>query len=246
MSGFFILFRKTYILSPTCLQSFCHCLPIILILFLFYCLPRVSPSLWRLAVDQSSTSWKLLCFAWGIRPGSPSLTCASSGEHILKGLPLSLSLHLLLLLSSPPVLLVSLLDLKSCPYAPSFMACLVRSVRLTGNCKIQSQYFMSWEATSDPQGRGTQRLLGFWKLRKRDLSPLPFPLGQRHTWDSQRFGKRDLSRGPANDSHICSGKERLTSSFPLWFGETIINRLKKELIDFKIRVPHLKIEFIMY
>ncbi len=70
----------------------------------------------------------------GNRPGSPSLTCASSGEHILKGLPLSLSLCISSFLSSPPVLLVSLLDLKSCPYAPSFMACLVRSVRLTGNC----------------------------------------------------------------------------------------------------------------
>ncbi len=109
MSGFFILFRKTYILSPTCLQSFCHCLPIILILFLFYCLPRVSPSLWRLAVDQSSTSWKLLCFARGIRPGSPSLTCASSGEHILKGLPLSLCI------SSSSSSFSPLLQSFSCP-----------------------------------------------------------------------------------------------------------------------------------
>jgi len=32
---------------------------------------------------------------------------------------------------------------------------------------------------SDPQGRGVQRLLGFWKLRKRDLGeicPAPPPL----------------------------------------------------------------------
>lgn len=79
---------------------------------------------------------------------------------------------------------------------------------------------MSRVAASDPQGRGMQRLLGFWKLRKRDLSPPSFG-AEAHTdsWDSLRFGKRDLSRGPTNDSHICAGKERLTSSFPLWFVE---------------------------
>ncbi len=32
-----------------------------------------------------------------------------------------------------------------------------------------------------------------------------------------KFVKRDLSSGPANDSHICPGKERFTSSFAPWW-----------------------------
>lgn len=136
---FFIQFRKTYILSPTCLQSFCLHLPIILILFFISLSLSMFPPLWCLAVDQCSPSWKLLCFAQGIRPGSPSLTCASSGEHILKA-EVSLSLHLQLLLfllffsSSSFSCPRGEQALKSCPYAPSFMDSLVRSVRLTGNC----------------------------------------------------------------------------------------------------------------
>lgn len=91
-------------------------------------------------------------------------------------------------------------------------------------------------AASDPQGRGMQRLLGFWRLRKRDLSPPSFG-AKAHTGSrDERFGKRDLSRGPTNDSHICAGKERLTSSIPLWFGEKIISGLIKDLIVCKSRV----------
>lgn len=91
-----------------------------------------------------------------------------------------------------------------------------------------------------------QRLLGFWKLRKSDLSPPSFE-AEAHTasWDSPRFGKRDLSRAPTNDSHICAGKERLTSSFPLSFGEKTINGLIKDLIECKSKVQSLKIKSIM-
>lgn len=205
--------------------------------------PRVSSTLWCLAVDQCSPSWKRLCFARGIRPGSPSLTCASSGEHILKGLPLSLSLCI----SSFSPLLQSF----SCPcWTWRAVHTLPRSWLVWCGLYGSQETAKSKANTLCPgwllRTLRAEARKDYWDFgsSEKEICP-PFPsLWGRGTHG--KFGKRDLSRGPANDSHICPGKERLTSSFAPWWRKKIINRLKQELIDFKIRVPHLKLKFLMY